>query len=478
MDDKPNDGRISLLPPGKIRRSPYQVRREEEPNQELVASVATHGLINPITVRVVADGWELIAGHRRLAAWILARGGEPVPALVVEADDMTAEDLLVSENFFRKDLTLVEEAVSVAQLRAHGRTVEQVATVVRKSERWVYRRLAIGTLAEPWRTFLHAWNATYDEAVNIARLPASVQTAAWTKMLSDIADYCDYRARKGNEDDARHRDAFILSLERKSGDKAAFCETMSKCSPDDRLASPDVAADYIGDWMSFDLDKFLRTQRIISKNFCEFDCSFCAGCTKRSDVAPSLLDADDPVRTLPQCLDPDCYARKVEKNRAETPDEADDETSSSPGEPLEAPGRGKGNSGEGSDQTASARAAEPLLQKTGGASPGNAATSSAPPREKQENADRPGVSGSGETRGGAGPLSEADVGVRMGVVWTVAQLLHGDKLEDILPEVANLRSETVRRGGWLASVRENALPRLSRNQEAARAALAGVERMW
>jgi hypothetical protein len=66
----------------------------------------------------------------------------------------------------------------------------------------------------------------------------------------------------------------------------------------------------------------------------------------------------------------------------------------------------------------------------------------------------------------------------MGVVWTVSQLLHGDRLEDILPRIAGLRAEAVQRGGWLAHVRENALPRLVRNQEAARLALLTVERMW
>lgn len=471
MNEENDNGRISLLPPEKIRRSPYQVRREEEPNLELVASVATHGLINPITVRAVADGWELIAGHRRLAAWRAARGSEPVPALVVEADDMTAEDLLVSENFFRKDLTLVEEAVSVAQLRAHGRTVEQVATVVRKSERWVYRRLAIGTLAEPWRVFLHAWNATYDEAARIARLPSAVQTAAWDGLLGAIADACDYRARKGNEDDARHRDAFLATLSERSGDKAGFLDAMVRQSPADRLQDAEEAEERVRELLG--LDKFLRSQRLLSPRYCEFDCASCAGCTKRSDVAPSLLDEDDPVRTIPQCLDPACYDRHAaaaEEARARR----ERESSSMP--PGGAPEK---NSGNGSDQTASSLAAEPSSTQTGDAASGNVATSSAPPRDHQVSPAHPGpTSGVAESRGGAEPLSEGDVGVRMGVVWTVSQLLHGDRLEDILPRIAGLRAETVQRGGWLAHVRENALPRLSRNQEEARAALLTVERMW
>ncbi len=66
----------------------------------------------------------------------------------------------------------------------------------------------------------------------------------------------------------------------------------------------------------------------------------------------------------------------------------------------------------------------------------------------------------------------------MGVVWTVSQLLLGDKLEDILPRIADLRADAVQRGGWFAHVRDNALPRLVRNQEEVRAALRTVEGMW
>ena len=145
-------------------------------------------------------------------------------------------------------------------------------------------------------------------------------------------------------------------------------------------------------------------------------------------------------------------------------------------------GAPENHSGDGSETTEARRSAEPLATQTAEAAPGNLGTSSAPPRERQPDTDaRPATPPnpvSQQPRGGVEPLSEGDLGVRMGVVWTVSQLLHGDKLEDILPRVSDLRAETVQRGGWLAHVRENALPRLVRNQEAARLALLTVERMW
>ena len=124
VDEQPRV--VRPLDPARIRKSPYQVRTDEAPDPALVASVATHGLISPITVRADAGGesYELIAGHRRLAAWREARGGEPVPAIVLDASDRAAEDLLVAENFVRQDLTPIEQALTVKQLRDHGRTVE------------------------------------------------------------------------------------------------------------------------------------------------------------------------------------------------------------------------------------------------------------------------------------------------------------------------------------------------------------------
>lgn len=419
---------VRLLNPASIRRSPYQVRVEETPDDGLVASIATHGLLNPVTVREDEGGatFELIAGHRRLAAWILSRGSQPIPAIVLAADDMAAEDLLVSENFVRRDLTPIEQALTVKQLRDHGRTVDQTAAVVRKSTRWVQRFSAIAGIGQPWARHLAESRASYPRCLAVAQLPPALREQAWDSFCSVVHD--------GKKDEAWWTDQ----------DKG----------------------------MPF----WTARLRILDAAHCPFSIKkVCEKCPKRSDHSPELWDEVEDVARTPRCLDPKCY----DKHAAAATEAAAlrAQTSSSPGEPLEAPGRGKGNPGAvvriPSSQDGPSEAAR---NADGDAASRNLPASSVPPREKEGNAVHPG--GSGATRGGPEPLSDADVGVRMGVVWTVAQLLHGDKLEDILPEVANLRSESVRRGGWLASVRENALPRLSRNQEAARAALAGVERMW
>ena len=474
MEDKTEvAGHVFALPVEKIHRSPYQVRRDEKPDPDLKASIAAHGLVHPITVREDGKGgYELIAGHRRLASYREALPGAPIPATVLSVSDREAEDLLVSENFMRLDLSLIEKAVTIARLRDHGRSPAQVAELVRMSERTVFRFLAIGTLAAPWREFLHAWGATYEEALRLARLPSAVQISAWSALLGFLADELTYTVRKGNKKDEEARGLFIAALEGLSDDKAGFLDHLTRAgTPGDLPTAADAEA-LVRRWFEDGdgLAAFLGEQRLLDPKTCPFDCKSCKGCPKRSDVQRDLFDEDDPARVVPRCHDAECWARKAAEAKAldaaEDADAAADEDLNNSGEAVNSAPPDKGDAPTGAALTADGKAAS-----------GNLPTSSTPPRK-----DGVGTSAepksSGNSRGGVEPLSESDVGVRMGVVWTVSQLLHGDRLEDILPRIADLRADAVRRGGWLAHVRENALPRLVRNQEESRAALATLERMW
>lgn len=471
-EDETVAGHVFALPPEKIHKSTWQVRREAPPDPDLAASIAAHGLVHPITVREDGKGgYELIAGHRRLAAYKAALPGAPIPATVLSVSDREAEDLLVSENFMRLDLSLVEKAVTIARLKDHGRSTAQVAELVRMSERTVFRFLAIGTLAPPWREFLHAWGATYEEALRLARLPSAVQLSAWSALLDFLADELTYTVRKGNKEDERARGLLIAALEGLSDDKAGFLDHLTRAGTPGDLPTSAAAEALVRRWFEDEkrgLAAFLGEQRLLDPKTCPFDCKSCKGCPKRSDVQRDLFDEDDPARVVPRCHDAECWARKAAEAKALDAAEdayADEDLNNSGGAVNSAP-PDKAGAPTGAAITAD-----------GKASSGNLPTSSTPPRK-----DGAGTSAapksSGNSRGGAEPLSEGDLGVRMGVVWTVSQLLHGDRLEDILPRIADLRAETVQRGGWLAHVRENALPRLVRNQEAARLALLTVERMW
>ena len=110
-------GSLLELPVQAIRPNPYQPRaRLDEPQfSELVASLETAGLLQPIVVRKHLDGYQLIAGERR---WRAAQklGWPRIPAVVKEADDRTLLTLALIENLQRDNLSAIEEATSYQRL--------------------------------------------------------------------------------------------------------------------------------------------------------------------------------------------------------------------------------------------------------------------------------------------------------------------------------------------------------------------------
>lgn len=101
----------------EIRPNPNQPRRSLDPAalEALAASIRTSGLVQPVVVRRVEEGFELIAGERR---WRAARaaGLARVPALVREADERERLELALVENVVREDLNPIEVARALAVL--------------------------------------------------------------------------------------------------------------------------------------------------------------------------------------------------------------------------------------------------------------------------------------------------------------------------------------------------------------------------
>lgn len=143
--------------PEEILASPWQPRSEIEAESvsELAQSVRTHGVLEPLLARSVADGrLELLAGHRRLEASRLA-GLQTVPVRVLEIkDDVTAAIIAIVENADREDLSAWEEAQAVANLRGvlqpgEEVTGEKLATLMGWSTGKVSERLSIADEITP-----------------------------------------------------------------------------------------------------------------------------------------------------------------------------------------------------------------------------------------------------------------------------------------------------------------------------------------
>lgn len=125
-----------LLPLYKIEPNPDQPRQDfdEEELQALSESIGLHGVLQPLTVRAMDNGYyQIIAGERRWRASRMA-GLNEIPAIIVEADDKKATELALIENLQRQDLNPVEEALGYQSLiEDYGLTQEEAANRVGKS---------------------------------------------------------------------------------------------------------------------------------------------------------------------------------------------------------------------------------------------------------------------------------------------------------------------------------------------------------
>lgn len=125
-----------LLPIYKVEPNPDQPRHDfnEEELQALADSITVHGIIQPLTVREMPNGYyQIIAGERRWRAARMANLSD-VPAVIIEADDKKAMELALIENLQRQDLNPLEEALGYQTLmNEYGLTQEEAAGRVGKS---------------------------------------------------------------------------------------------------------------------------------------------------------------------------------------------------------------------------------------------------------------------------------------------------------------------------------------------------------
>lgn len=138
-------GRVVLLPLGDIHPNPSQPRRVFDPAglQELAASIAQYGILQPLTVRKTPDGVELVAGERRLRAARLA-GLREAPCLVISVDEQESGLLALVENLQRRDLDFIEEAAGIARLmQQYHLSQQEAARRLGKSQSAVANKLRL-----------------------------------------------------------------------------------------------------------------------------------------------------------------------------------------------------------------------------------------------------------------------------------------------------------------------------------------------
>lgn len=127
--------RFAELPVGEIRPNPRQPRTvfDEDALAELVGSIQEIGVLQPVVVRQVGDGYELIMGERRWRA-SQAAGLETVPAIIRDTDDADLLRDALLENLHRSELNPLEEAAAYQQLlEDFGCTHDELAARIHRS---------------------------------------------------------------------------------------------------------------------------------------------------------------------------------------------------------------------------------------------------------------------------------------------------------------------------------------------------------
>ena len=178
-----------LLPLHKVEPNPGQPRQDfdEEELQALSESIATHGVVQPLTVRELDNGYyQIIAGERRWRAARLA-GLREIPAVIIEADDKTTMELALIENLQRQDLNPMEEAFGYRSLMEdYGLTQEETAARVGKSRPAVANALRLLALPEEIMTMVRTGALTAGHARAVLSLKTEKQKLEAAKKIANL----------------------------------------------------------------------------------------------------------------------------------------------------------------------------------------------------------------------------------------------------------------------------------------------------
>ena len=168
---------VLLLPPELIRPNPAQPRRcfDRESLQELAASIARHGLLQPISVRRQDNCYELIAGERRLRAARLA-GLTEIPCILFRLNEEQSGLMALVENLQRRDLDYWEEAEGISRLiQTYDLSQEEVARRLSKSPSAVANKLRLLKHSPAVRAALRERGLSERHARALLRLPEEAQ---------------------------------------------------------------------------------------------------------------------------------------------------------------------------------------------------------------------------------------------------------------------------------------------------------------
>ncbi len=213
-----------LVPVDQIHPNPSQPRQSiaEDAIAELASSIRQYGVIQPVLVRTVPEGFELIAGERRWRAASRA-GLDRIPAIVRESTDAESFELALIENLQRQDLSPLEEAGAYCRLiEEFDLTQDQLAVRVGKSRAMIANLIRLLGLPDEIKQHIDSGALSMGHARALLAAPTAAQQIALGReavrrglSVRDIErlSAASQSARRNHQAPAAVQDVHIKSLE-------------------------------------------------------------------------------------------------------------------------------------------------------------------------------------------------------------------------------------------------------------------------
>ncbi|MED4600591.1 ParB/RepB/Spo0J family partition protein [Paenibacillus validus] len=206
-----DDDKVVEIPLSQLRPNPYQPRRNfnDETIQELASSIKEHGVIQPIIVRSVLKGYEIIAGERRYRASQVS-GMPTIPAVIKKFTDQQVMEIALIENVQREDLNAMEIAIAYqALIDQFSLTQELLSVKVGKSRSHIANFLRLLQLPEEVKQYVSRGTLSMGHAKAIVAL----KDKKLIKALADTAIKEQWSVRELEEE--------VKKLEEKADTKKA-----------------------------------------------------------------------------------------------------------------------------------------------------------------------------------------------------------------------------------------------------------------